>query len=331
METSSRSKINLPVPRLGFGCSGLMMPPPDERLRILETAFDAGIRHFDVARYYGLGEAEGVLGEFLKSRRSEVTITTKFGIQPPQRSSSFKALTVVGRQVARLAPFLRSSLAKRAKGFVQSGAFSVDTAQASLETSLRELKTDYIDIYLLHEPLLEDTQTEGLLEFLQNSVKSGKIGRFGVGTSIENIIKMYDAQQHPFLKVVQFENSALTRNLERLPTLDSELVITHRPLAESFRQLQKRLLNDSQTLQQWSQALNVDCGNPLVLASLMLNYAVQVNQQGLVLFSSCSCKHIESNIASVIESPFTPEQLQLFSELSYRLASSQLVTSDLTP
>ena len=53
-----------------------------ESLRLLEAAFDAGIRHFDVAPMYGYGEAEGCLGEFLQRHRADVTVTTKYGIPP---------------------------------------------------------------------------------------------------------------------------------------------------------------------------------------------------------------------------------------------------------
>jgi aryl-alcohol dehydrogenase-like predicted oxidoreductase len=49
----------------------------------LEEAFAQGITRFDVARAYGLGRAEGILGEFLGSKRQQVTLATKFGIKPP--------------------------------------------------------------------------------------------------------------------------------------------------------------------------------------------------------------------------------------------------------
>ena len=50
---------------IGFGCSNLFGGKTrEEGLRLLEVAYDCGIRHFDVARYYGFGDAEGLLGEF---------------------------------------------------------------------------------------------------------------------------------------------------------------------------------------------------------------------------------------------------------------------------
>src|SRR3954447_9867374 len=55
-------------------------------LRLLETAFDAGITHFDVARSYGYYEAEPVLGEMIIARRDQVTMS-KAGILPPVGST----------------------------------------------------------------------------------------------------------------------------------------------------------------------------------------------------------------------------------------------------
>src|SRR5437764_7899291 len=69
--------------RLGFGCASLMGAlGKRESLALLEAAYEAGVRHFDVAPLYGFGQAEGCLGEFLAGRRDQVTVTTKYGIPP---------------------------------------------------------------------------------------------------------------------------------------------------------------------------------------------------------------------------------------------------------
>src|SRR2546423_15085185 len=72
------------VSRLGFGCVKLTTHR-DRRdaVRILEQAFGLGITHFDVARAYGFGRAEYILGEFLRGKRDRVTVATKFGLAPP--------------------------------------------------------------------------------------------------------------------------------------------------------------------------------------------------------------------------------------------------------
>src|SRR4051812_7191906 len=68
---------------LGLGCAGLFsLPRRADRRAVLDAAYDLGVRHFDVAPMYGLGAAEPELGGFVGGRRDEVTVATKFGIEP---------------------------------------------------------------------------------------------------------------------------------------------------------------------------------------------------------------------------------------------------------
>ena len=69
MDTKNRTEraiavpgVGIKIPVLGFGCSSLTGTGRKNADRLLGTAFDAGVRHFDVARYYGYGEAEKILG-----------------------------------------------------------------------------------------------------------------------------------------------------------------------------------------------------------------------------------------------------------------------------
>jgi len=180
--------IDKNIPVVAFGCSRLTSVGRKEALRLLETAFDAGVRHFDVARYYGYGEAEGILGEFLRTRRRQVTVTTKFGIDPPRRTSALRVVLRAGRQVLRLVPAARKAVQQRASAvLVKGNAFGVQDAQRNLETSLRELGTEGIDFYLLHDYAPGNTSPDELVAFLGQAVAAGKIRYFGLGTSVENV------------------------------------------------------------------------------------------------------------------------------------------------
>jgi aryl-alcohol dehydrogenase-like predicted oxidoreductase len=106
-----------------------------ERLQLLECAYDAGIRHFDTAPYYGYGEAERVLGEFLRGKRDQVTITTKFGIQPPSVVRN-RFVNQMARRILGLAPSLRAVLSKKAQSLSKSGVFSLRLALHQAEASL---------------------------------------------------------------------------------------------------------------------------------------------------------------------------------------------------
>lgn len=305
----------LKTPALGFGCSSLTGVSRSTANRVLGAAFDAGIRHFDVARYYGYGEGEGILGRFLSGRRSKVTITTKFGIEPPRRTPAFGIAVTIGRQVARLVPGLRGVLRRGAQAGIKSNAFSVQQAQASLETSLRELRTDYVDFYLLHDYSVSDQRPDELLTFLDDSVRAGKIGAFGVGTSFENVLQVL-AEEPRLCGVLQFQNSVLTRNIERLPPSAShQLVITHGALSDSYRSLQRFLETRNDLANRWATKIGCEHLDGGTLSSLMLKYAVNANPKGLVLFSSRNPAKVTANVRAISESRFTGDQVIVFQEL----------------
>ena len=133
-------------------------------MRLLETALDAGITHFDVARSYGDGAAEQALGQIARRRRREMTIVTKAGMAPP---------TLAGRVARRLGG---------ARSAHRSGLFAPDQVARSVESSLRALATDHIDALLLHECEPEHV-TEALILRLGRLISEGKIGAFGIATS----------------------------------------------------------------------------------------------------------------------------------------------------
>ena len=169
--------------RLAFGSAPLMARlGRRESVRLLEVAHDSGITHFDTARSYGYGEAESAVGDFLVGRRDGVTVATKLGIVPPRRSRARDAAKAVARVAVSRAPGLRSRLARRAQAMTEMGRFDPGEARVSLETSLRELRVDGVDLLLLHEFRPADAQTEGLLDFLHDVLREGKAGSFGIAT-----------------------------------------------------------------------------------------------------------------------------------------------------
>src|SRR3954451_25235867 len=150
-----------------------------ESVRLLEAAFDAGVTHFDVARSYGYGEAEGAVGDFLARRRASVTVTTKLGIAPPRMTWALRAARGVARQLAQAVPRLRPVARAGASRTVSAGRFGIDEARASLQQSLRELRTDVVDVLLLHDCQPEDLDG-GLLGFLRSRVEAGQVRSFGI-------------------------------------------------------------------------------------------------------------------------------------------------------
>jgi D-threo-aldose 1-dehydrogenase len=306
------------LPVIGFGCSALSSSGEKKALQLLEAAFDAGVRHFDVARYYGYGESEGILGKFAKTCRAQITITTKFGIEPPRRTNALRVAMQAGRQLVKYVPAARGFLQKRAQGLVKTSAFSASAAETSLETSLRELGTDYIDFFLLHDYAASEDSSDELVTFLTQAVKNGKIRYFGLGTGIENILRSLDCQPE-LCNVLQFENSVLTRNLEKLPQdVEHRLTFTHGALSASYNLMSAFLKTNPQVVKDWSTQLAIDCSEDEIISALMLNYAAQANSNGLVLFSSRDATRVRKNVCAVLEPELSPAQVELFARLVER-------------
>ena len=200
---------------LGFGCAPVMGKiGKADALRAMATAFDLGVTHFDVARSYGFGRAEGVLGSFIKGKRDKVTVTTKFGVVPPELSLKSKVLIPIARQVTKFVPQLKARLKSKSGQLLAERNFDVAYARQCLDKSLKELSTDYIDIYLVHEPdALYFSNQQGIPQLMGDFIKAGKIRRWGYalhGYSDINSCKNYDAD------VLQFEG-----NISTLPLLSA--------------------------------------------------------------------------------------------------------------
>src|SRR5580704_12564500 len=128
---------------LGFGCAALLgRASRKESLTALAAAFDSGITFYDTARSYGYGASEGLLGEFFAGRRDKVVLCTKFGILPAPLGWT-QRIKPVARAALKLFPGLRKTVRKQAGDLSTANNFSAEVLRSSLETSLRELRTDY--------------------------------------------------------------------------------------------------------------------------------------------------------------------------------------------
>lgn len=114
---------------------------------IFKRCLDAGINFFDCADVYGDGVAETILGGLIADRRHELIITSKFG-----------------------SPF--------GSGMNKKGG-SRRHIMASIDDSLKRLKTDYLDIYFVHR-FDDDTPLEVTFRALNDLVTQGKVRYIGV-------------------------------------------------------------------------------------------------------------------------------------------------------
>jgi choline dehydrogenase-like flavoprotein/aryl-alcohol dehydrogenase-like predicted oxidoreductase len=268
------------VPQLGFGCAYLLGPGLDraKSLRLLDAAWDAGMRHFDVARLYGQGHTETLLGEFLRAH-PEATVTTKFGVVPPNAAQRLYA--AARRRAAWLPEVQRNDKAR----------FDARSAAASLETSLRALGRQRIELLLLHEPTVEDLCHDDLLEYLQRQQARGVLGGFGIGGEYGRMPELL-RQRPEYAGVVQMEHSIFGPRVD----VPARQRIHYRGFARAAAVLAARLAQRPGLAQWWSQELQVDVDDPEVLPALLLKASLEDWPETLLLFSSSTEEHIFANV-----------------------------------
>jgi hypothetical protein len=184
--------------RLGLGCGRLKGGPAKaDSLRLVHTALDLGIRHFDTAPPYGLGLSEAVLGEALKGRPEAVTVFTKAGLARPGSPGLLQAARAIVKPIAHRIPGLRKAVLNGMAQRAAPARFNPDFIARSFETSLRQLQRERVDGLLLHEAQPLD-DLEPLVPLLDRCVASGQLGTYGSSTGAPWV------QLVPFGAVMQY-------------------------------------------------------------------------------------------------------------------------------
>lgn len=325
MDNASLPRVTLPgtqiaTSRVGFGCVGLTsLNDRSAALRLLESAFDAGITHFDTARLYGSGQSEGILGEFLKGKRDRVTVMTKFGKEPPKVGSGGGGGGALKRSVKWA--MARSGLIKKlvsgaANKATSKGQFDPVSAQRSLETSLRELGTDYVDFLMLHDCALEDTQRADTLGFLQQQVQRGTVRAFGatLGTAA---ITGRNADEIPVPHAaVMFPSSTVEPTIDGVTGLTGRAVFTCRPIKHA-RHLAESARKHSALAGPFAHRLGGDPTDPALIARHLLADSLARNPAGVVVFSTSKAARIAENLGGIV---LAADQRAAFRELIAALA-----------
>jgi D-threo-aldose 1-dehydrogenase len=299
---------------LGFGCGRLMRAPLSRgRQALLNVAFDCGIRYFDVARMYGLGRVENEVGKFIRGRRDQVVIATKFGIEVRQSAGQVVALQSLARLVLKAVPALRKAAASRAGGLYIPKNFGAVAARRSLEASLKALGTDYVDLLLLHEPTLADVRASEVCEFLENAQQAGQIRAWGVAGYTDDALPVCAALPE-LAGIIQLPNDAVNRQIRYFNQYKDSALITFSPFSDALGLILEHLRSDNAVCRRWSDSLGMDMSMPGNAANLLLGYCLQVNPDGVVLFSSSRRDGVVSG-AEVWRRGVTQEIMQMFLSL----------------
>ena len=172
--------------RMGLGCMGMSefygATDDTQSMETLETAFANGVTLFDTADSYGAGHNEELLGRFLRGKRDQVVIATKFGLVRAKGSYE--------RRVDNSAAYIRQAC----------------------EASLTRLGVDHIDLYYMHRLNLEQTTLEESVGALGELVRQGKVGAIGL-CEVSPATLRRAAAIHP-VAAVQSEYSLWTRDPE---------------------------------------------------------------------------------------------------------------------
>ena len=184
MEYRPFGRTGLQVSAIGYGCwevgGGYGQVEEAAFARAVATALDVGINCFDTAEGYGMGASERALGQALGRRRDEAIVVSKFGMNYRDK------------------PSLRDSSRAR--------------VMASIEASLKNLGTDWVDVYLVHWPDRE-TPFEETMSALEDVVLDGKARFVGLSNFKREEIEACAGTRR--VDVVQYGWNMFDRRMQR--------------------------------------------------------------------------------------------------------------------
>src|SRR5918912_332969 len=186
LKTRVLGKSGIAVTEIGMGlwaAGGDVWGPTEDQavLDAIDFALDAGISFFDSADVYGSGHSEELLGQAMRGRRDQFIVATKIG-------------------------WRNFDSARR-----QSAYDSVEKLIAGVESNLRRLQTDYIDLMQSHIGEREPTM-EIFLAGFQTLQEQGKIRAYGVSTSDFDYLKQFNHDGR--CSALQIDYSLLNRTPE---------------------------------------------------------------------------------------------------------------------
>lgn len=181
MITRTLGRTNMTVNQLGYGTMGLRGPKTwgvrvvgeSDAERILNEVLDSGINFIDTSPDYGLCEQR--IGQYISSRRGEYYLATKCGCVYMQNDEHLDIKHV----------------------------WEQDVIRRNIETSLRRMRTDYLDLLQFHGGAAEALESAGLIQLLLDYREQGIIRHIGVSSSLPHLpdliaLGVFDTFQIPY-------------------------------------------------------------------------------------------------------------------------------------
>ncbi|MDP7740139.1 MAG: aldo/keto reductase [Lentisphaeria bacterium] len=258
---------------------------------VLNLVLDSGINFVDTAN--GYGAAEEHIGRYISKRRSEYFLATKANARPWEPDG---------------------------------GAWSEDKIYRNVEESLDRLKTEYVDLLLLHNPLPEDVEKLNLVGALEEMRRQGKTRWIGISTNLPYLssfakVEAFDVFQTSYSTLQPEHHDWITKLAEDdrgivirtraakgepdiLGSLAHSMGITFTTDEERWANFEKANLDELR-----------DVGESR--AALILRYTFAHPKISTVIIGALNPDHLKENIQALRKGPL---DLELVNEIHRRLS-----------
>ena len=204
MQRRKFGTTGLTASALGMGCSRLgsflSTGSNKEAVATISLALERGVTYFDTSDIYAQGDSERLLGAALGDKRDRVLLATKAGRRFSNRARFAARLKTPIKIAMRVVPALKERI-RTARAEHISVDFTADYLTAALEASLKRLRTDWVDVFMLHAPPAEVLADEDLFYRLGRLTEQGKVRCLGV--SVGDIAHAPLAVRLPSVRAVQ--------------------------------------------------------------------------------------------------------------------------------
>lgn len=241
--------------------------------RVIETALELGVTHFDVAPLYGAGLAERVLGRAVVGV-PDVAIVTKAGLPRPSHGLARSVAVRSLRPVAQRLPGVASRVRAVAPAPVERSPISASQVERSFEESLRELGRDCVDGLLLHEP--GAAVAPDVVDALERLRERGRIGVYGAGTGDD------DTGLARLGTIAQFRWTPANASA----TDGAPIRVRHGLLRFGLPWLAQTIPSAASERARLAKQLDFDLDDPDLLPSLLVTMALALDPKGIVLVST---------------------------------------------
>lgn len=241
----------------------------NKAVELLHESLEKGINFFDTARLYG--DSESIMGEAFRDRRDQVILSTK--------CTHFK----------------------EPLGNIPSYSFLQKIVETSLEESLEQLKTDYVDVFMLHQADLEILNNEDVMEIFLKLKASGKIRAIGASTysaaeTKKAIDKGWEVIQLPFNLMDQRQGENFQYAKDRGVGIVIRSVLMKGLLSDKGRGLQSALRDVENHIKKYQEILTKDISEISVLAT---SFALSFNEVASVLVGLDRSEYLDKALCAV--------------------------------